>query len=97
MISSESYTTKTDSRNGEVNLSKKENITEVAGWTVIYPSECNGAIRDLGFVYPNSGYRNSHFVHFNDKGEPYGTYMPNKVRARLIAMRNREFNTTRKD
>lgn len=70
---------------------EKENITEVAGWTVIYPSECNGAIRDLGFVYPNSFYRTCEFVHFNDKGEPYGTYMPKKVRARLIAMRNREW------
>ena len=70
---------------------EKEIATEVAGWTVIYPAECNSAIRDLGFVYPNSGYRNSDFVHFNNRGEPYGVYMPKKVRARLIAMRNREF------
>ena len=71
---------------------EKEITTEVEGWTVIYPAECNGAIRDLGFVYPNSGYRNSEFVHFNNRGEPYGPYyMPKKVRARLIAMRNREF------
>ena len=70
---------------------EKENVTEVAGWTVIYPAECNGAIRDLGFVYPNSGYRDCTFVHFSYRGEPYGPYMPKRVRARLIAMRNREF------
>ena len=69
----------------------KETTTEVAGWTVIYPAECNGAIRDLGFVYPNSFYRTCEFVYFNDRGEPYGTYMPKKVIDRLIAMRNREF------
>ena len=68
---------------------EKEIATEVAGWTVIYPAECNGAIRDLGFVYRTNGYR-SDFVHFNANGEPYGPYMPKKVRARLIAMRNRE-------
>ena len=66
---------------------EKEIATEVAGWTVIYPAECNGAIRDLGFVYRTNG---SDFVHFNANGEPYGHYMPKKVRARLIAMRNRE-------
>ena len=71
----------------------KETTTEVAGWTVIYPAECNGAIRDLGFVYRTNGYR-SDFVHFNDRGEPYGAYMPKKVIARLIAMRNRELQTT---
>ena len=76
---------------------EKEITTEVAGWTVIYPAECNGAIRDLGFVYPNSGYRNSDFVYFNNRGEPYGTYMPKKVRARLIAMRNREFRKAGND
>ena len=70
---------------------EKEIATEVEGWTVIYPAECNGAIRDLGFVYPNSGSRNSYFVYFNDRGEPYGPYMPKKVIDRLIAMRNREF------
>ena len=70
---------------------EKETTTEVAGWVVIYPAECNGAIHDLGFVYPISYYRTCEFVHFNAKGEPYGPYMPKKVRARLIAMRNREF------
>ena len=70
---------------------EKEIATEVAGWCVIYPATCNGAIRDLGFVYPNSGYRDSTFVHFSYRGEPYGAYIPKKVRARLIAMRNREF------
>ena len=70
---------------------EKEIATEVEGWVVIYPAECNGAIRDLGFVYPNSGYRTCEFVNFNNRGEPYGPYMPKKVRARLIAMRNREF------
>ena len=70
---------------------EEEIATEVAGWTVIYPATCNGAIRDLGFVYRTNGYR-SEFVHFNDGGEPYGPYyMPKKVIARLIAMRNREF------
>lgn len=69
---------------------EKENTTEIAGWAVIYPATCNGAIRDLGFVYRTNGYR-SDFVYFNDRGEPYGPYMPKRVRARLIAMRNREF------
>lgn len=68
---------------------EKENTTEVAGRTVIYPATCNGGIRDLGFIYRTNGYR-SDFVHFNDRGGPYGPYMPKKVRARLIAMRNRE-------
>lgn len=75
---------------------EKEIATEVAGWTVIYPAECNGAIRDLGFVYRTNGYR-SDFVHFNGSGEPYGPYMPKKVRARLIAMRNREFRKVGND
>lgn len=66
----------------------KEEMTEVAGWTVIYPATCNGAIRDLGFVYHTNGYR-SDFVYFSSNGLPYGTYMPKKVAARLVAMRNR--------
>lgn len=69
----------------------KENTTEVAGWTVIYPAECNGAIRDLGFVYRTNGYR-SDFVHFDSHGLPYGTYMPKKVAARIRAMRNRHLS-----
>ena len=77
---------------------EKEIATEVAGWCVIYPATCNGAIRDLGFIYRISGYGNSEFVHFTNNGEPYGPpHMPKKVRARLIAMRNREFEKEEKE
>ena len=77
---------------------EKEIATEVAGWTVIYPATCNGAIRDLGFIYRINGYGNSEFVHFTNNGEPYGPpHMPKKVRARLIAMRNREFEKEEKE
>lgn len=66
----------------------EEKMTEVAGWTVIYPASCNGHVRDLGFVFRTNGTR-SDFVHFDSFGQPYGTFMPKKVKARLIAMRNR--------
>jgi len=65
-----------------------ENISYVAGWAVIYPSTCNGGLRDLGFIYRVNGYR-SDFVHFNERGIPYGPTVPKKVAARLVAMRNR--------
>lgn len=65
----------------------EEVTTTIDGWVVTYPSECNGALRDLGFVYPVNG--NSNFVHFNEHGLPYGTYMPEKVARRLVAMRRR--------
>ena len=64
-----------------------EELTTVDNWVVIYPASCNGAIRDLGFVYPLNGISN--FVHFDRHGMPYGTYMPKKVAARVRAMRNR--------
>lgn len=76
--------------------SDEEVTTIVRGWTVIYPASCNGRIGDLGFVVPRSLYANSAFVHFDSNGEPYGTYMPQAVRARIKAMRNRH-NSTRKD
>lgn len=67
-----------------------EVTTEIDGWSVTYPASCNGNDRivDLGFVFH---YRmgNSDFVHFDSNGEPYGTYMPKKVKARIRAMRNR--------
>ena len=68
-------------------LDPGEEMTLVDNWVVIYPATCNGAIRDLGFVYPVNG--NSNFVHFDKNGLPYGTYMPKKVAARIRAMRNR--------
>ena len=64
-----------------------EELITVDNWVVVYPASCNGAIRDLGFVYPLNG--NSNFVHFDKHGMPYGTYMPKKVAARVRAMRNR--------
>lgn len=65
-----------------------EHTSTIAGWTVIYPATCNGALRDLGFIYLTNGF-NSDFVHFDGHGMPYGAYMPKKVAARLVAMRNR--------
>ena len=69
-------------------MSDKEITTEIDGWSVTYPAECNGRIADLGFVFH---YRmgNSDFVHFDRNGEPYGTYMPKAVIRRIRAMRNR--------
>ena len=64
-----------------------EHLTTVGRWVVIYPATCNGALRDLGFVYPLNG--NSDFVHFDKDGLPYGTPMPKKVAARLVTMRKR--------
>ena len=66
-----------------------EHLTTVAGWVVIYPATCNGALRDLGFVYPLNG--NSNFVHFDSHGLPYGTPMPKKVAAKLVTMRKRHY------
>ena len=64
----------------------EEVTTEIDGWYVTYPTMCNGRISGMGFVSFN--YR-SDFVHFNDDGEPYGTYMPKAVIRRIRAMRNR--------
>lgn len=69
--------------------SDEEFITTVRGWVVIYPAKCNGHLGDLGFVVPASKYGLSDFVHFDSNGEPYGTYMPKAVSARIRAMRNR--------
>jgi hypothetical protein len=73
--------------NGEV-------TSEVPGWTVTYPSMCNGRIADLGFIC-STGYGSSEFVHFEyTTGAPYGFGMTKAAKARIMQMR-RDFGFTK--
>ncbi len=72
------------------NFTRHENgeiTSEVRGWSVTYPSTCNGEIRDLGFM-ASTGFGRSDFIHFHpETNEPYGCVMPKAVRERVAAMR----------
>jgi hypothetical protein len=61
--------------------------SDVPGWTVTYPAQCNGGLGDIGFV-ASRGYGGSGFVYFDVRdGHPYGMPLTVAARDRLKAMR----------
>jgi hypothetical protein len=77
-------------RRGRYNVRELEPgvlASDVPGWTVEYPSACNGRVGDVAFV-SSRGVGGSGFVHFDVRtGEPYGFPLTVAARDRLRAMR----------